>query len=66
MLDDTQNRKVYNTLGIERMKNFEVAINIRLLFPEAEIEFDNDGQIIIYTGVYEEDPKSFGGALKRI
>ena len=47
------------------MKNFEIAINIRLLFPEAEIETDNDGQIIIYTGVYEEDPKSFGGALKR-
>ena len=53
MLDDTQNRKVCNTLGIEKMKNFEVAINIRLLFPEAQIELDNDGQIIIYTGEYE-------------
>ena len=35
------------------MKNFEIAINIRLLFPEAHIELDNDGQIIIYTGEYE-------------
>ena len=37
------------------MKNFEVIINIRLLFPEAQIELDNDGQIIIYTGMMEGD-----------
>ena len=26
---------------------------IRSIFPEAQIETDNDGQIIIYTGLYE-------------
>ena len=35
------------------MKNFEVVLNIRLLFPEAQIELDNDGQVIIYTGEYK-------------
>jgi hypothetical protein len=24
------------------------------IFPEAQIELDNDGQLIIYTGVFEE------------
>jgi len=35
------------------MKDFEVVLNIRLLFPEAQIELDNEGQIIIYTGEYK-------------
>ena len=27
---------------------------IRDIFPEAQIERDNDGQIIIYTGIFED------------
>jgi len=27
---------------------------VRALFPEAQIETDNEGQIIIYTGEYQE------------
>ena len=29
-------------------------ILVRALFPEAQIETDNDGQVIIYTGEYQE------------
>ena len=28
---------------------------IRDTFPEAQIERDNDGQIIIYTGIFDND-----------
>ena len=44
----------------------EMMEQVYAIFGDCQIETDNDGQIIIYTGVYEEDPKSFGGALKRI
>ena len=33
------------------MKNLD---QIRDDFPEAQIELDNDGQLIIYTGIFEE------------
>ena len=36
------------------VKDFDITISINLLLPEAQIETDNDGQIIIYTGEYEE------------
>ena len=36
------------------VKDFDITISINLLLPEAQIELDNDGQIIIYTGEYEE------------
>jgi len=35
------------------VKNFDIVLSIRVLFPEAQIELDNEGQIIIYTGKYE-------------
>ena len=31
-----------------------LAVIVRALFPEAQIETDNEGQIIIYTGEYED------------
>ena len=31
-----------------------LGILVRALFPEAQIETDNDSQIIIYTGEYQE------------
>jgi len=31
-----------------------LGILVRALFPEAQIETDNEGQIIIYTGEYQE------------
>ena len=31
-----------------------IITNIRRLFPEAQVEQDIDGQVIIYTGIYEE------------
>ncbi len=36
------------------VKDFDITISINLLLPEAQIELDNDGQIIIYTGEYAE------------
>ena len=36
------------------VKDFDITISINLLLPEAQIEVDNDGQIIIYTGEYQE------------
>ena len=35
------------------VNNFDMVINIRALFPKAQVELDNDGQIIIYTGCYD-------------
>jgi len=40
------------------VKHLDITLHLpslmRALFPEAQIETDNDGQIIIYTGEYEE------------
>ena len=36
------------------VKDFDIVLSIRVLFPEAQIELDNEGQIIIYTGKYED------------
>ena len=33
---------------------YERVMSVRELFPEAQVEVDNDGQIIIYTGEYQE------------
>lgn len=35
-----------------KIKDFELSVSVRSLFPDAQIEVDNDGQIIIYTGEY--------------
>jgi len=47
---DSQPQTRYNT----HMKNLD---QIRDDFPEAQIERDNDGQYIIYTGIYQERTK---------
>ena len=53
MLADTQNRKVCNPLG-EKMKfTNEMMEQVYAIFGDCQIEFDNDGQIIIYTGMYD-------------
>jgi hypothetical protein len=39
------------------VKDFDIVLSIRMLFPEAQIETDNEGQIIIYTGEYQEKTK---------
>jgi|TARA_R110000751_G_scaffold25210_1_gene68692 hypothetical protein len=36
------------------VKDFDITVSINRLLPEAQIELDNDGQIIIYTGEYQE------------
>ena len=41
-------------------KNLAIVLNTRVLFPEAQVEMDNDGQVIIYTGVYGEDFENGG------
>ena len=35
------------------VKDFDITVSINRLLPEAQIELDNDGQIIIYTGEYQ-------------
>lgn len=32
----------------------EIMQKVRELFPEAQVELDNDGQVIIYTNIYQE------------
>lgn len=32
----------------------EMMRKVRELFPEAQVELDNDGQLIIYTNIFEE------------
>jgi len=32
----------------------ELMRKVRELFPEAQVELDNDGQVIIYTNIYQE------------
>ena len=33
----------------------EISQKVRELFPEAQVELDNDGQVIIYTNIILED-----------
>ena len=54
MLDHEKDRKVPFTLG-EKMKFYEAKIEeVREIYPDAVIELDLDGQIIIYTGEWAE------------
>ena len=55
MLDDHENCKVPNTLG-EKMKiTNEILEQVYAIFGDCQIETDNDGQVIIYTGIYEKE-----------
>lgn len=55
MLDHGKNSKICNTLG-EKMKiTNEILEQVYAIFGDCQIELDNDGQIIIYTGLYEKE-----------
>ena len=55
MLDHHKNSKISNTLG-EKMKiTNEILEQVYAIFGDCQIETDNDGQVIIYTGIYEKE-----------
>ena len=45
--------KFINTQIVE-IRPSEIRDIIYAIFPEAQFEYDNDGQVIIYTGVYDK------------
>ena len=44
----------FSQTQIVEIRPSEVRDIIYAIFPEAQFEYDNDGQVIIYTGVYDK------------